>query len=128
MALLDRITTTAELRKLPESELPQVAQEVRERMVDVVSKVGGHFAPDAFATRAHDAGARAQAAVIDDGTPPPAHARFSKPRLLLVVASCVALWSVASVLMVDRDDVDADQARRDLRERGVDGGAVERDG
>ena len=45
MALLDRITSTAELRQLPESELPQVAQEVRERMVDVVSKVGGHFAP-----------------------------------------------------------------------------------
>ena len=45
MALLDRISTTAELRALPESELPQVAQEVRERMVDVVSKVGGHFAP-----------------------------------------------------------------------------------
>ena len=43
--LLDRIKSPADLRKLPESELPTVAREVRERMIDVISKVGGHFAP-----------------------------------------------------------------------------------
>src|SRR5262245_21850846 len=43
--LLDRIKSPADLRKLAESELPNVAREVRERMVDVISKVGGHFAP-----------------------------------------------------------------------------------
>jgi 1-deoxy-D-xylulose-5-phosphate synthase len=45
VSLLDRIASPADLRKLTEAELPQVAQEVRDRMVDVVSRVGGHFAP-----------------------------------------------------------------------------------
>ena len=43
--LLDRIKDPADLRRLPESELPEVARELRERMIDVISKVGGHFAP-----------------------------------------------------------------------------------
>jgi 1-deoxy-D-xylulose-5-phosphate synthase len=45
LSLLDGIASPAELRALAESELPAVAQEVRDRMVDVISKVGGHFAP-----------------------------------------------------------------------------------
>ena len=39
---------------------------------------------------------RARAAVIDDDTPPPAHARFSKRRLAIVVAACVGLWACSS--------------------------------
>jgi 1-deoxy-D-xylulose-5-phosphate synthase len=45
VSLLDHIGSPADLRQLPESELPQVAQDVRDRMVDVVSRIGGHFAP-----------------------------------------------------------------------------------
>jgi 1-deoxy-D-xylulose-5-phosphate synthase len=45
LALLDQIKSPQELRRLPESELPEVAREIRERMIDVVSRVGGHFAP-----------------------------------------------------------------------------------
>jgi len=45
VSLLDRLNSPAELRALPREELPAVAAAVRERMVDVVSKVGGHFAP-----------------------------------------------------------------------------------
>lgn len=45
MPLLDRISTPEQLRALSRDELPEVAREVRERMIDVVSKVGGHFAP-----------------------------------------------------------------------------------
>ncbi len=45
MALLDQINSPADLRKLPEAELDKVALEVRERMIDVISRVGGHFAP-----------------------------------------------------------------------------------
>jgi 1-deoxy-D-xylulose-5-phosphate synthase len=45
MALLDQINSPADLRKLPEAELEAVTQEVRERMIDVISRVGGHFAP-----------------------------------------------------------------------------------
>jgi 1-deoxy-D-xylulose-5-phosphate synthase len=45
LALLDRINEPADLRRLSEDELIEVAREIRERMIDVVSKVGGHFAP-----------------------------------------------------------------------------------
>ena len=45
MALLERINSPADLRKLAEDQLPTVAAEVRECMVDVISRVGGHFAP-----------------------------------------------------------------------------------
>jgi 1-deoxy-D-xylulose-5-phosphate synthase len=45
LSVLDRITSPADLRELAEAELPAVAQELRDRMVDVISKVGGHFAP-----------------------------------------------------------------------------------
>jgi 1-deoxy-D-xylulose-5-phosphate synthase len=41
--LLDSIDTPADLRKLDRAQLPQVAQEVRDQIIDVVSKVGGHF-------------------------------------------------------------------------------------
>ena len=41
--LLDSIDTPADLRKLDRRQLPQVAQEIRETIIDVVSKVGGHF-------------------------------------------------------------------------------------
>ena len=45
MALLDRVKDPADLRQLAPEELPELAREVRERMVDVVSRLGGHFAP-----------------------------------------------------------------------------------
>ncbi|HEY8484583.1 MAG TPA: 1-deoxy-D-xylulose-5-phosphate synthase [Longimicrobiales bacterium] len=45
MPLLDRIDSPEDLRRLPRSQLPELAREVRERMVDVISRVGGHFAP-----------------------------------------------------------------------------------
>ena len=45
MSLLDRVKGPGDLRHLSEAELEKVAQEVRERMIDVVSRVGGHFAP-----------------------------------------------------------------------------------
>lgn len=45
MAILSRISSPAQLRSLGQDELPEVAQAVRERLVDVISKIGGHFAP-----------------------------------------------------------------------------------
>lgn len=45
MSLLERIAGPADVRALSEDDLSQLAHEVRERMVDVVSRVGGHFAP-----------------------------------------------------------------------------------
>ncbi len=37
------INSPADLRKLPESELKQVSDEVREYMVDTITQIGGHF-------------------------------------------------------------------------------------
>src|SRR3954451_687020 len=41
--ILDTINTPYDVRKLDRRELPQLAAEIRERIIDVVSKVGGHF-------------------------------------------------------------------------------------
>ncbi len=67
----------------------------------VIGAVGGHFAPGAFSGPSHTAtGDRAATrAVIDDDTPPPAHARFAKRRLAIVVTACAGL-GVAGYLTV----------------------------
>ena len=41
--LLDSINTPKDLRKLDRNQLPQVAQEMRDTIIDVVSRIGGHF-------------------------------------------------------------------------------------
>jgi 1-deoxy-D-xylulose-5-phosphate synthase len=41
--LLDSIESPRDLRKLDRRQLPQVAQEIRDQIIDVVSRVGGHF-------------------------------------------------------------------------------------
>ncbi|HEU4521669.1 MAG TPA: 1-deoxy-D-xylulose-5-phosphate synthase N-terminal domain-containing protein, partial [Thermoanaerobaculia bacterium] len=41
--LLDKINSPLDLRKLDREQLPQVAEEIRETIIDVVSRVGGHF-------------------------------------------------------------------------------------
>ncbi|TVP57034.1 MAG: 1-deoxy-D-xylulose-5-phosphate synthase [Gemmatimonadales bacterium] len=43
MTLLDDIKWPADLRKLSPEDLPQLAREVRDRHIDVVSQIGGHF-------------------------------------------------------------------------------------
>ncbi|HKB72316.1 MAG TPA: 1-deoxy-D-xylulose-5-phosphate synthase [Thermoanaerobaculia bacterium] len=42
--MLDSIRSPLDLRKLPEEELPKVAAEIREFMLDRLSKTGGHLA------------------------------------------------------------------------------------
>ncbi|HEX9445222.1 MAG TPA: 1-deoxy-D-xylulose-5-phosphate synthase [Candidatus Binatia bacterium] len=42
--LLDAIHNPADLRKLPMEELPELAQEIRDEIISVVSEVGGHLA------------------------------------------------------------------------------------
>jgi 1-deoxy-D-xylulose-5-phosphate synthase len=41
--LLDRVNIPADLRTLPESDLPQVAAELRSEMIDAVATTGGHL-------------------------------------------------------------------------------------
>jgi 1-deoxy-D-xylulose-5-phosphate synthase len=43
MSLLDRIDRPQDLHDLSEDELDQVAQEVREHIIDTVGEIGGHF-------------------------------------------------------------------------------------
>ncbi|MFW5947504.1 MAG: 1-deoxy-D-xylulose-5-phosphate synthase [Gemmatimonadota bacterium] len=45
MALLDKIASPADIRRLGPDELEPLADEVRQRLVDVISELGGHFAP-----------------------------------------------------------------------------------
>lgn len=44
MTLLDQIDSPTDLKKLDRSQLPQLAQEIRDNIVNVVSKNGGHLA------------------------------------------------------------------------------------
>ena len=43
--MLDRIDSPADIRRLSEEELHELAEDVRQRLVDVISQIGGHFAP-----------------------------------------------------------------------------------
>ena len=43
MSVLERVSLPADLRKLSREELKSLATEVRERHIDVISQVGGHF-------------------------------------------------------------------------------------
>ncbi len=45
MSLLEQIASPADVRRLDPSQLDDLAVEVRQRLVDVISKLGGHFAP-----------------------------------------------------------------------------------
>ena len=43
MSLLDSIRGPGDVRRLPPDRLPQLADEVRQRLIDVVSQTGGHI-------------------------------------------------------------------------------------
>ena len=61
----------------------------------------GGAAPQHFSTgRGHGDNGRPHAAVIDDDTPTPPHARFSAGRLLRVAGFSVALWALVLGLLV----------------------------
>jgi len=44
--LLDVINSPADLKKLPESALPTLAQEIREELIESLSETGGHLGPN----------------------------------------------------------------------------------
>ncbi len=45
MSLLEQVSSPADIRRLSRAQLPGLADEVRERLIDVISRLGGHFAP-----------------------------------------------------------------------------------
>ena len=67
----------------------------------LLGHLGARLAPDAFATGAGHAGGTRQwgPALIDDDTPTPAHARFSRMRLLRVLLVGAALWCIPMALL-----------------------------
>ena len=66
-------------------------------MAAILGAIGGKVMPAKFrAGGGHGASNKTYGpALIDDHTPPPAHARFSWPKLALTVALFVAVWAVA---------------------------------
>jgi chromate transporter len=70
-------------------------------LAGIVGAIGGRVAPDKFQVGGgHGASSKHYGpALIDDDTPPPAHARFSAPRLLLQFVVGLALWGAAMALL-----------------------------
>ena len=61
---------------------------------------GARLAPAAFHVASHAGAAHASGpAVIADDTPPPAHARYSRPRFVALVATFLAIWAIAMALL-----------------------------
>ncbi len=46
MSLIDGIAGPGQLRELPESDLPGLAAEIRQRLIESVSRTGGHLGPN----------------------------------------------------------------------------------
>ncbi|MRR49758.1 MAG: chromate efflux transporter, partial [Rhodocyclaceae bacterium] len=68
----------------------------------ILGYLGSRVAPDKFkAGGGHGSSDKNFGpALIDDDTPPPAHARFSPTRLMLLLSAGLALWSGAMVLLL----------------------------
>jgi chromate transporter len=63
--------------------------------------LGAKLSPVSFEIASpHAAKSSSGSAVIDDSTPPPAHARFSWPRILSVLGVGIAMWTGAMALLV----------------------------
>jgi len=77
----------------------------------LVGHFGGRLAPDIFVVGGAN-GARGAAfsgygpALIDDDTPTPAHARFSRRRLAMVLLAGLSLWAAAMTTLVLCDGTD----------------------
>lgn len=74
----------------------------------LIGHVGGRRAPHVFAIGGgHGAAATGYGpALIDDHTPTPPHARFSRARLVRVLVVGLGLWLVAMALLVARNGLD----------------------
>ncbi|KAB0495379.1 chromate transporter [Pseudomonas vancouverensis] len=66
----------------------------------LIGYVGGRLAPEKFKVGGHGAGQKTFGqALIDDDTPPPAHARFSWRRLVKLALIGAALWALPMGLL-----------------------------
>ena len=46
MSILDKIRGPEDVKNLPEDKLPELAKEIRQRIINVTSKNGGHIGPN----------------------------------------------------------------------------------
>ncbi len=46
MGILQSINSPSDLKKIPTAQIPALAKEVREFLIDRVSKTGGHLGPN----------------------------------------------------------------------------------
>jgi chromate transporter len=71
--------------------------------------VGGRVAPGVFAVGSGQgiAGQRHGAALIDDATPTPPRARFTRARLAHVACICIGLWLAAMGTLAGMQGLDA---------------------
>jgi chromate transporter len=79
----------------------------------LLGAAGGRFAPRVFAARTgHGASdKRYGPALIDDDTPPPAHARYGAARVARFALAGAAIWGVAMLALVALDGSDGVLAR-----------------
>jgi chromate transporter len=61
----------------------------------IVGLIGGRAAPHVFEVPQHASATSPEAAEIDDHSPTPPHALFSRARLALIVGAFVAIWAAA---------------------------------
>ncbi len=75
----------------------------------LLGHLGGRIAPERFAVGGGHGGNAAHfgAALIDDTTPTPPHARFSRRRLALLGSAALALWLVPMAFLAVRHGLDA---------------------
>jgi chromate transporter len=67
----------------------------------LIGALGGRLAPDVFAVGGHKSAKDSYGpAIIDDDTPVPEHARFSKWKLAGTIAVGLGLWAVAMLLVL----------------------------
>ena len=74
----------------------------------IVGAVGGRLSPEKFVSGGHQsAKAEFGAAIIDDHTPTPEHARFTWPRLLRVAVIGVGLWPLVMAFPIAQVGMDS---------------------
>ncbi|MDD5176171.1 MAG: chromate efflux transporter [Sterolibacterium sp.] len=72
----------------------------------ILGAVGGKLMPAKFTSGGHGASNKAYGpAIIDDDTPPPAHARFSWSKFVATTIACLLVWVVAMATIAGMPDL-----------------------
>jgi len=72
-------------------------------MAGIFAYVGSRFSPEKFKAGGHASGAKDSygPAIIDDETPPPAHAKFKWSRIIIFGAIGLSIWVVVMMLLAN---------------------------